>query len=319
MDRDRIIKSSLSIKNDIYLQMSKELRYNPLLGEWVIYADNREERPLFPGECPFCDVEEVPVSIDNRYPSLSEKKEKKEKKEDKNKEKISEKGRRAIGKCEVIIYSKDHDTKISSMKTEEIAKVVDLWKERYEILSKKYKTVFIFENRGKEIGVTLEHPHGQIYAMNFYPPMLANERKNYNRYKKEKGRCLFCDLINHEKEEGKRILEENDTFISFVPYFARWSFETHIYPKDHVSNICKVDSLDLASILKDSLKRIEKVGEGYIFCVHQFRDDFHFHLEIYPPYSAKNRIKYRGGVETGSGTFINSIFPEDSAKMLRNL
>ncbi|MDY6986345.1 MAG: galactose-1-phosphate uridylyltransferase [Candidatus Thermoplasmatota archaeon] len=288
--------------------MPKELRFNPLLKEWVIYADNREERPLFPQKCPFCDLAEAPVALDNRYPSLAE-----------DEPKVSLRGREAEGKCEVIVFSKDHNTKLSSMPINEVKKVVDLWKERYRALSKRYRTVFIFENRGKEIGVTMDHPHGQIYAMDFYPPVIRQERSAYREHLRKKGRCIFCDIIGQESGEKNRIVMENDAFIAFIPYFARWSFETHIYPKEHVSNILGVDSLKLAETLVSVLKKIEKLGSAYILCFHQSRDDFHFHAEIYPPYASVGRVKYRGGVETGAGTFINSLFPEESAEILRDL
>jgi len=286
--------------------MPKELRFNPLLKEWVIYANNREERPLFPQKCPFCDLTEAPVALENKYPSLAE-----------DEPKISAAGRRARGKCEVIIFSKDHNAKLSSMSVGEIKKVVELWKERYSFLSQRYKTVFIFENRGKEIGVTLEHPHGQIYALNFYPPIIKQEKRAYTEYLREKKRCLFCDIIEKEKE-GERIIMENKEFIAFVPYFARWSFETHIYPKQHVADILGIDSLKFAEILKSVIAKIEKLGGSYILCLHQLKD-FHFHAEIYPPYASIGRVKYRGGVETGAGTFINSLFPEESAEILRAL
>jgi UDPglucose--hexose-1-phosphate uridylyltransferase len=231
--------------------------------------------------------------------------------------KVSKNGREAEGKCEVIIYSKDHNTKLASMTTEEIKKVVDLWKERYRNLSEKYRTVFIFENRGREIGVTLDHPHGQIYAMDFYPPVIREERNAYREHVHRKGSCIFCDIIEQEKKDGKRIILEDGDFIAFVPYFARWSFETHIYSKRHVSNILGIDSLHFAEMLRRVMVSIEKLGDSYILCLHQLKEDFHFHAEIYPPYATIGRVKYRGGVETGTGAFINSMFPEESAHILR--
>jgi len=288
--------------------MPKELRFNPLLKEWVIYSNNREERPLFPEKCPFCGLAEAPVALDNKYPSLAE-----------DEPKVSAAGRKARGKCEVIIFSKDHSTKLASMPVEEVREVVDLWKERYGALSKKYRTVFIFENRGREIGVTMDHPHGQIYAMDFYPPIIRQEKNAYNERMRERGECIFCGILEQEREEKRRILLENEDFVAFVPSFARWSFETHIYSKEHISNIMGADSLRLAEILKRTLAIIEKLGGSYILCFHQLKKDFHFHAEVYPPYASVGRVKYRGGVETGAGTFINSLFPEESAEILRGL
>jgi len=288
--------------------MPKELRYNPLLKEWVIYSNNRESRPLFPEKCPFCDLPEAPVALDNKYPSLAE-----------DEPKVSAMGRKARGKCEVIIFSKDHNTKLASMPVEEIKRVVDLWKERYRVLSERYRTVFIFENRGREIGVTMDHPHGQIYAMDFYPPIIRQEKNAYKEYMREKGRCIFCDIIEQERREKSRILLENEGFIAFVPSFARWGFETHIYSKKHASNILGIDSYELADALKSVMIRIEKLGGSYILCFHQLSKDFHFHAEIYPPYASVGRVKYRGGVETGTGTFINSLFPEESAEILKGI
>lgn len=284
--------------------MPRELRYNPLLNEWVIYSNDRENRPLFPRECPFCGIKDTPLSIENKYPSLG------------SEPVVSKHGKKAPGRCEVLIYSGDHNSRLAIMDLKDVTKVVELWKERYRELSTIYKTIYIFENRGEEIGITLNHPHGQIYAMNFYPPILLSERRRYREHMRKSERCFFCDMLEEEGEKNLRVIEKNEDFVSLIPYFARWSFETHIYPKEHVSDILCLNSASLASILRRSLRRLEGVGKSYVLCLHQFKKDFHFHIEIYPAYASKGRIKYRGGVETGAGTFINSMFPEESAKLL---
>ncbi len=298
------------------------MRYNPVLREWVIIAERRRERPKLEKEgCPFCgDINSKGViSLPNKYPSLIECRDFTEKN-------FYEK-RAPSGICEVLLYTRKHDLSLASLSIDDIGKVVHLWKDRYVQLSKKQgiKYIFIFENRGKEIGVTLTHPHGQLYAFSFIPPIIERELGSSLEYFMDNHSCLFCDIIQNELKERSRIVFENHEFLAFVPFYANWSYEVHIYPKKHEFSLSNMEEAwSLAECLKKVLSSYEiAVREdcSYILAVHSQPipavDHYHFHIEIYPPYSVEG-MKYRGGVETGVGTFINALSPEDSAKMLRS-
>lgn len=294
-----------------------ELRWNPILGEWVIIASHRASRPNLPDKCPFCPgAQEMPDKFDvlalpNRYPPLSP----------------DSPG--AKGFCEVVIYSPEHNASLWKMPAGHVVKLIDLWRSRYEALGKHdfVKYVFIFENRGEKIGVTLSHPHGQIYAFPFIPPIIERELSSARRYMNEKKRCLFCDII--KKEKGT--VFENAGFVSIVPSFARWSFEVHTYSKRHLGSLSDLKDSEkngLAETLKEILRKYDTLFNSempYMMALHQIPTDgrkyphYHFHIEFYPLHRDGNRIQYRASVESGAGTFTNPSLPEESAEKLREI
>ncbi len=301
-----------------------ELRWDPQLKEWVIIASHREDRPLHPTRCPFCELDFNDVlALDNAFPSLSPSPEgvKEESKE-------LERRRKAFGKCEIILYSPDHEGQIEKLELGVIERIVEVWRERYGELSKEFQYIFIFENRGRQIGVTLTHPHGQIYALPFIPPLIRRELDSSDDYFRSNGKCLYCDVVARELEEKERVIEENCSFVHFVPFWSHWPFESHIIPKRHVTSIMEFDRQeieDLALLLKSSLSRYYDLFSddlSYIMALHQ-RPSFgefqhyHFHIEYYVMNRENQKFKFRGGVETGAGTFINPITPEDAARRLR--
>jgi UDPglucose--hexose-1-phosphate uridylyltransferase len=318
-----------------------ELRWNPLLGEWVATAAQRQDRTFLPPEdfCPLCPTEtggfptEVPESdydivvFENRFPSLRS-----------NPEIPAVEAtdlypvRPAQGVCEVIVYSPNHNSSLARESVEQIYKLVRVWTDRFRELGSLdfVNYVFIFENKGEQIGVTLHHPHGQIYAYPFIPPRIERELEQATEHRCRTGRCLFCDVIVEERRERRRIVAENNSFIAIVPFFSRWPYETHIYSTRHFQSLTDMSSgeqKDLAAVLKVVLAAFDKlfnISFPYMMCMHQrpvddgSYDHYHFHIEFYPPLRTANKLKYLAGSETGAGMFINDTLPEEKAAELRS-
>ncbi len=214
---------------------------------------------------------------------------------------------------------------------EQIYKLVRVWTDRFRALSQLdfVKYVFIFENKGEAIGVTLHHPHGQIYAYPFIPPRIATELAQSALHHKQTGRCLICDIQSEERSDGRRIVAENDSFIALLPFFARWPYEIHIHSRRHfqaLTDMSVAEQRDLAALLKMILVAYDKlfaISFPYMMVLHQrptddgIYDAYHFHIEFYPPLRAANRLKYLAGSETGAGMFINDTLPEEKARELR--
>jgi len=319
-----------------------ELRFNPMLGEWVATATHRQERTFLPPPdfCPLCPTREggfpteVPESVydivafENRFPSLK-----------KEPEPPAIAGtelypvRSSQGVCEVILYSPNHNTTLANEPVEQIYKLVMVWRHRFGELGVLdfVKYVFIFENKGEAVGVTLHHPHGQIYAYPFIPPVIKKELENARKYKAEKGICLLCDILDAEKQFEKRIVAVNDSFVAYIPFFARYPYEIHISPKRHLqafTDFTGTEERDLAEILKQILSAFDalfNLSFPYIMAIHQRPSDgenydfYHFHIEFYPPLRTATKIKFLAGSEAGAGMFINDTLPEVKALELRDL
>lgn len=319
-----------------------ELRWNPLLQQWVITATHRQERTFFPPDdyCPLCPTKEggfpteVPtedyeiVTFDNKFPSLR-----------RNAPEPAVEGselykvRPAEGVCEVICYSSQHSGSLTEHSVEEIDNLIHVWTDRYEELGALdyVDYVFIFENKGKEIGVTLNHPHGQIYAYPFIPPIIEREVGASASHMEKTGRCLVCDILAEEKADGRRIVVENDSFVAFIPFYARYPYEVHIAPREHrscLSDFSDAEKTDLAGILKIILTKYDNLwgfSFPYMMVLHQKPsaegnfDHFHFHIEFYPPYRTKEKLKFLAGSEAGAGVFINDTLAEEKAAELREI
>src|SRR6187399_913666 len=238
-----------------------ELRYNPLLGEWLATATHRQDRTFLPPAdfCPLCPTKpgkfptEVPeadydiVAFENRFPSL---------KRHPDDPAIESDGifkvEPSIGVCEVVLYSPNHNTSLAAEPVERIHKLVRVWRDRFEALEQHefVKYIFIFENKGEAVGVTLHHPHGQIYAYPFVPPVVAKELVQTEKYFKENQRCLLCDIVGKELESEKRIVASNDSFAAYLPFFARYPYEVHISSRRHLqafTDFSSDEERDLAS------------------------------------------------------------------------
>ena len=319
-----------------------ELRWHPLLGEWVATATHRQDRTFLPPAdfCPLCPTKpggfptEIPeptydiVVFENRFPSLLP---------DPPEPAIEGdhfyEVRPSFGECEVVVYTPNHSSTLAQEPVEQIYKLVQVWTDRFRELSKLdfVKYVFIFENKGEAIGVTMHHPHGQIYAYPFVPPRVLTELDQSKKHFDETGKCLLCTIVEKEISFAKRIIAENTSFAAYIPFFARYPYELHITPKRHVLDMTEFgrsEQADLAEILKQVLVGFDKIFNisfPYMMVLHQGPSDggdhghYHFHIEFYPPLRTATKLKYLAGSESGAGLFINDTLAEEKAAELRAL
>jgi UDPglucose--hexose-1-phosphate uridylyltransferase len=321
-----------------------ELRRHPFLDTWVITATQRQDRtflppdnycPLdptkpgaFPTEIPFPDYDIV--VFENKFPSLKP-----------NPPAPAVAGTPSMpvepcyGVCEVVCYTENHHATFADLSLTQVRKLTRVWKDRYEDLGQRegIEYVYVFENKGKEIGVTLFHPHGQIYAYPFIPTVLRTELDSEKAYLEKTGNNLFDDWLKDEgiaDGHGEREVYRNDHFVALVPFFARYPYEVQIVPFDHIGSFSEMGPahLDsLAQVLQNTTKRYDGLfgfSMPYIMCMHQRPTiegyDFNrFHIEFYPPYRTEKKLKYLAGSEAGAGAFINDTLPEETSKRLREV
>lgn len=310
-----------------------EIRYHLLLDEWVIYAAHRNKRPVLPKSgCPFCvGAEETPnpykiMFLPNRFPSFKEK----DFEEPQQINLLNSKPQPAQGICKVVLYSDNHNSSLAEQSISHISFLFkNLQKKIGEIYKKKFiKYVLFFENRGEAIGVSMHHPHGQIYAFPFTPPVIQKELLSSKKFFYKNKKCLHCEIIKEELNFKKRIVYQNNNFICFVPYYAKWPFEIHLYPKKHLASFLNLrdDSFtDLAKAIKIILQKYDNLYNfkfPYIMALHSQplklgEKFYHFHFEFYSPQRSEKQIKFLAGCEQSSGSFINDSFPEEKAEILR--
>jgi UDPglucose--hexose-1-phosphate uridylyltransferase len=311
-----------------------ELRYNPFLKDWTMIAAHRQERPQMPADwCPFCPGSgRVPESYDvwkydNDFPVLGTGCGP----EERNEGIFRSKG--AYGKCEVILYHPSHTATLKELSKEHIRKLVDLWTSRFEELSKdkRIKYVYIFENRGEEVGVTMPHPHGQLYAFGWLPKVIETELSSSEEHFSKMGRCLICDVMEQERKADKRVVYENGSFSVFVPYFTAWPYGTYVVSKRHTGNLLEFDETQkdgLADVLKNISGAYDALFDKqfpYMMALHQTPVNwdkdasgyYHFHIEFYPPLRSRDQQYFRASCETGAGAYCNVTLPENTAAELR--
>ena len=319
------------------MDKAHELRWNPLLGCWIIVAGHRAKRPWRPEEkkhfCPFCpgapetkDKGEWDVLVlPNKYPALSL-----DAKEPTRCDELFKSGR-AVGVCEVVIETPEHEGDLCDLTLNHMKKVIEVFTEEYVKLGNipEVKYVAIFRNKGKEIGVSLTHPHSQIYALPFIPPRITIELRNMEKYYKEKGKCLICTIIEKEIKERTRIIYENNAFICTLPFYAMWPYEVHVYANRHVGKLAELSEDELLD-LADSLKVLTAMYNNlfdfslpYMLIFHQRpckvnAEYFHLHLEFYPIHRERDKLKYAAGIEWGAWTFTYDALPEEKACELRS-
>lgn len=318
-----------------------ERRWNPVLAEWVVTATHRQDRTFLPpaGYCPLCPTKEggfpteVPepdyeiVVFENKFPSLRS-----------NPAKPSVEASElypvepASGQCEVVLYSSEHSGTLADVSLRRMVELVLVWKERYIDLGGRpeIEYVFIFENKGEAIGVTIHHPHGQIYAFPFIPPKIGRSIQSENDHFAQTGRCLHCEIIHNELGQRKRLVAETNLFVAFVPFYARYPYEMHVYSKEHLPSLADFDDnavAELGEILQVVLKKYDNlwgISMPYMMVMYQKPTTdqqypgSHFRIEFYPPLRTPQKLKYLAGCEAGAGTFVNDTLPEEKAVELRN-
>ncbi|MGB8955141.1 MAG: galactose-1-phosphate uridylyltransferase [Tumebacillaceae bacterium] len=312
-----------------------ELRYNPLLGNWTMVAANRQTRPHLPnGDCPFCPgsgkvPENYDVHIyDNDFPALMP-----------NPPEPAETGSGlyrtapSYGKCEVVLYSPKHEATLHQLSVEHLEKVIDLWTERFVELGKAphNEYVMIFENRGRECGVTMPHPHGQIYAYPDVPLKIRTELDNCRIHHESTGSCLLCDMNREEQAFTQRVIHENEHFLAYLPFFTDYPYGLFIVSKTHktgLSDFSPEERRALAEMLKDMTGTMDALFEKlfpYMMVLHQrpvngedVEDYYHFHIEFYTPLRDADRIKFYASSEMGAWAACNPSAVEDTAEQLRD-
>lgn len=298
-----------------------EIRRDPLTGEMVALAAHRQGRTYKPPAdlCPLCPSmpgrpTEVPESdydvvvFENRFPSFA--------------------GGR--GRCEVMCFTADHATSFGELPVERVRLIVDAWAERTAALSALpgVAQVYPFENRGDEIGVTLAHPHGQIYAYPFVTPRTERMLATAAAYLAEHGRPVMGDVLAAERASGKRVVAESAHWTAFVPEAARWPIEVHLVPHRQVPDLAALtdaERADFAALYLRVLGRLDGLYDRelpYIAAWHQApvgagRDLAWLHLQVFSILRSADKLKYLAGSESGMAVWINDVTPESLAERLR--
>lgn len=318
---------------------SAHLRWHPLRAEWVAYASHRQARTFLPPAefnplAPTIDPAhptEVPSGkydvavFENLFPTLSAD-------PGATPESIVE-TKPALGAAEVVVFTQDSQATLGTLPLRHIELLFEVWADRYDELGARadVQYVFPFENRGVEVGVTLHHPHGQIYAYPFVPPIPARELEQQRAYYETHGRGLIESLIDTELEDGRRLVCEANSAVAFMPAFARYSYEVWIAPRIPHPSVAALDAgtrRDMARALKTVLLKFDRLWDRpfpYVMVFHQAPTDgllhpeAHLHIELYPAYRMKGRLKYLAGSELGAGMFTADTLPEDKAVELRSV
>jgi UDPglucose--hexose-1-phosphate uridylyltransferase len=330
-----------------------EERWHPLREEWVIIAAHRQNRP-WSGETVARREEPVPDYVadcylcpgnvrvggarnadyrgifvfDNDHPCVGENAPR-----DLPPPPGIYRNRPAEGLARVVCYHPRHSLTLAEMEVPQIADLLAAWREQYAELGARREVnhVLIFENKGEVVGVSNPHPHCQIYATNFVFKTIETEAAAARRHYAETGRVLFEDIIRSEREDGRRVICENDSAIAFLPYFARYAYECYVAPKAAHASLATMSTgeiQDLADALKGLLVRYDNLWRQqfpYVLTLHQAPTDgadyggFHFHIEIHPPLRKPNLLKYLAGPEIGGGNFLSDTLPEEKAEELRSL
>jgi UDPglucose--hexose-1-phosphate uridylyltransferase len=313
------------------------LRWHALRGEWVTYAAFRQNRPFLPPpeynplavsidpanptELPTGDYQ-VAV-FDNRFPSLAL-----------DAVAVPQPGidsAPATGLCEVVVFTQDPKAALHSLGTGRIELLLEVWADRTAraAATGKIQYVMPFENRGAEVGVTLHHPHGQIYSYPLVPPVPARMLANEAAYLAEHGSTLLGDMAAAELADGRRVIYSNEHAVAFVPVCARYPYEVWVMPTAPVTRFADLDAAQrrgLALATRAVLLKYEGLWQRpfpYLMVWYQAPTDgrphpeTQLHAQFYPPYRTRDRLKYLAGTEIGAGLFAMDVLPEDKAAELR--
>lgn len=327
-----------------------ELRKDPITGRWVIISTGRENRPSSYGKytverkggfCPFCEgnEEHTPPEIlayrtngsernksgwtlrivPNKYPALQIEGE------------LSREGEgmfdkmNGIGAHEVIVETPQHDVSLADMTHEQITNLFWAYRDRVLDLKRdsRFRYILLFRNQGEPAGATMEHSHSQLIALPIVPIQVTEEMNGCQAYFSYKERCVYCDIITQERDEGHRIIDENPDFIVVSPFAPRFSFETWILPRQHgafFEHAQKREYENLAKIFKTLLIKMNRVLDSppYNMIIHsspfseKTEEYYHWHMEVIP------KLTKVAGFEWGTGFYINPTSPEEAARFLRD-
>jgi UDPglucose--hexose-1-phosphate uridylyltransferase len=320
-----------------------ELRFDRQTGQWVIIAALRQDRTYKPPPeaCPLCPgpsglSSEIPAHdydvavFENRFPSLSGAGSAAFRLPPPSSNRfLSAPGH---GRCEVICFSSDHTGSFGGLELPHARLVVDAWRHRTaDLMARPGVTqVFCFENRGEEIGVTLTHPHGQIYGYPYLPPRAAEMLREARAHADRTGGNLFADILANEVAAASRVITRTELFTAFVPFAARWPVEVHIYPNRFVHNLVDLTEAELdgfAQIYLDVVGRFDRMyptALPYISALHQYTNtdeqrEGHFHVELMSVRRSATKLKFLAGSESAMDAFISDVTPESVAQRLREL
>lgn len=313
------------------------LRWHPLRGEWVAYAGHRQNRTFLPPAeynplAPSRDAQhptEVPAGawdvavFENLFPTLAMTAH--------DPPAMEIPTAPAHGVCEVVVFTQDTTATLGSLPLWHLEMLIDVWADRQAALGARDEVayVFPFENRGVEVGVTLHHPHGQIYAYPFVPPVAARELAQQLAYLEQTGRGLLADMIERELDAGTRVVYHGPDAAAFMPVCARYTYEIWVAPRRAVPSFVELtreERADFARALKTVLLKYDALWNKpfpYILAFHQAPTDgaahpeAHLHAEFYPAYRMPGRLKFLAGSEVGAGVFTADSFPEDSVTQLQ--
>lgn len=318
-----------------------ERRLDPTRGEWVTFATHRQNRTYKPADfCPLCPTvpggqpTEIPypsfevVTFDNRFPSFSP-----HPPEPAVEATALYPVSPARGRCEVVVYSDDHNATFADLDLNRVRMLVDVWADRTEILGADPAIAYVmpFENKGETVGTTLSHPHGQIYGYPDIPPLPRRELDAAADYQRRTGRCVHCDVVATEISDRRRVVVEGAGWVAWVPFWARFPYEVHAAPVSHRSALPDLDDAErdgLTSVLSTvacAYDRLWGFSLPYVMAFHQQPTDgdrewdsvSHVHVEFSPPNRAADRLKYLAGSELAGGAFVTDVAPESAAADLR--
>jgi UDPglucose--hexose-1-phosphate uridylyltransferase len=318
---------------------ASHFRWHPLRGEWVVYAEHRQQRTFLPPPkynplAPTTDERyptELPAGtydvavFENLFPTMTAKAQ--------SPLPSMTETRPGVGACEVIVFTQDMHSSLGSLSLDHLKVVLEVWADRYRELGSRdeIQYVFPFENRGVEVGVTLSHPHGQIYAYPFVPPLPALELRHQTDYYRTHGRGLLEDHIAAEIKDGRRMLYAGEEAVAFVPSYARYAYEVWIAPRrpsPSLASLTPPEHHDFARALKTVLLKYDGLWGTpfpYVMVFHQAPTDgqlhpeSHLHIECYSAYRMPGRLKYLAGSELGAGVFTSDTLPEVKASELQRV
>ena len=315
------------------------LRWHPLRGEWVTYAAYRQNRTYHPPPqynplAPMRDAAhptEIPAGdyeiavFDNRFPALALAAH--------DPPSLTVPSAPAQGHCEVVVFTQDALSSLGALPLTRIELLLQVWGERSVKLGAHTPIQYVlpFENRGAEVGVTLHHPHGQIYAYPVVPPVPARMLEQERQYYEQHGGNLLCDMARDEAALGERIVYQGGHALAFVPACARYPYEVWVMPRTPTRDFAALtppQRADLARALKTVLLKYEHLWDRpfpYLMAWYQAPTDgaahpeTQLHAQFFPPYRTRDRLKYLAGTELGAGLFAMDVLPEDTARQLQQV